>query len=63
MDPINTIDIVEWPNGKFDFRIIASENGNILCSSHQGYEDQDVCEAMAYRVSHAPVGKTTFSKG
>lgn len=62
-DSINRIEIMEWPNGKYDFRIIAAENGNILCASHQGYEDSDFCQAMAKRATTSPVdSRITFTK-
>lgn len=61
---LNEIQVVAWPNGKFDFRIIATENGNILCASHQGYENEDECIATARRVTtNKTEPRLTFTQG
>lgn len=63
MDNVNHIEIVEWANGTYDFRITATENGNLLCSSHQGYENETDCAHIARRVTTAPVdGAITFTQ-
>lgn len=59
---LNYIEIVEWPDGTFDFRVRAHENHNILAASHQGYENQEDCETAANRTTTGTVAATTFSK-
>lgn len=40
MNPLNHLDILTRADGRYDFRIIAAENGKILAASHQGYENR-----------------------
>ena len=49
--PINQIEVYKRADGKFDFRVVAGENGNTLCSSDQGYESRSEAVDMARRVA------------
>lgn len=49
-EPINSALIVKRTDGRFDFKIIAAENGNTMCSSNQGYESRSQCADIAKRV-------------
>jgi uncharacterized protein YegP (UPF0339 family) len=40
MNAINHLDVYTRADGKYDFRIIAAENGKILAQSTQGYENR-----------------------
>lgn len=53
MNPINHLDILTRADGKYDFRIIAEENGQILAASHQGYENRHECIETGRRVLNA----------
>lgn len=53
MNMINHLDILTRADGKFDFRIIAAENGKILASSSQGYEDRAEAIDTGKRVLNA----------
>lgn len=46
----NHADIYTRSDGKFDFNIIAAENGNILCGSVQGYERRSQAVDIAKRI-------------
>jgi len=50
MNTINHADIRTRTDGKFDFAILAGENGNVLCVSKQGYENRSECVDIAKRV-------------
>jgi uncharacterized protein YegP (UPF0339 family) len=50
MNPINHLDILTRADGRYDFRIIAAENGQILAASHQGYENRHECIETGRRV-------------
>lgn len=59
----NQIEIFKRTDGKFDFRFIAAENGNVICSSNQGYDDRAEAMRMAARVINAgPSVAITFSE-
>lgn len=40
MNPLNRLNVYERSDGRFDFRIIAAENGKILAQSTQGFENR-----------------------
>lgn len=47
---INRAEIYTRTDGRFDFRIRAGENGQILCGSDQGYESRSEAVDTAKRV-------------
>jgi uncharacterized protein YegP (UPF0339 family) len=55
-------EIVEHPNGTFDFRIIADENGDILAFSHQGYARRADAMNTLSRVTNIGTVPITFTK-
>jgi uncharacterized protein YegP (UPF0339 family) len=60
--PVNDLEIYERTDGKFDFRITAAENGNILASSDQGYNDEEEAHKIGRRVLSSVVGDITFTQ-
>lgn len=53
MNPLNHLNVYERADGRFDFRIIAAENGKVLCASHQGYNDRAEAVDIGKRVLNA----------
>lgn len=53
MNAINHLDIFTRADGKFDFRIIAGEDGDLLASSDQGYENRAEAIDIGKRVLNA----------
>lgn len=49
-----TAEVYQRSDGRWDFRIVAAENGNTLCSSDQGYERQQDAIAAVIRVTAGP---------
>lgn len=54
-------EVFDRTDGRYDFRIVADENGDILCSSSQGYENAADALHTAKRVLRAALlGQVTF---
>lgn len=53
MNQLNHLDVYTRADGRFDFRIIAAENGKILCQSSQGYENRAEAIDIGKRVLNA----------
>jgi hypothetical protein len=47
---VNRAHIRQRTDGRYDFDIVDAANGNILCSSSQGYESRSYAADMARRV-------------
>ena len=62
MSKVNNIEVFRRADGYWDFRIIANENGNTLCSSSQGYVDKDEAMQIGTRVVAGLLGSATFTQ-
>lgn len=60
---VTKVETFERVDGLFDFRIVAVENGNTLCSSNQGYAHEAEAQRIGQRVTFASArGTVTFGK-
>jgi uncharacterized protein YegP (UPF0339 family) len=53
MNKLNHLDVFTRSDGRYDFRIIAAENGETLCSSDQGYENRSQAVEIGKRALNA----------
>lgn len=53
MNQVNHLNIFTRADGRYDFRILAGENGNTLAASHQGYENRAEAIEIGKRVLNA----------
>lgn len=63
MREINNLQVYRRGDGKWDFRVIAAENGNILSNSDQGYNSREECRQIGVRVLSGTLGTIMIDTG